>query len=540
MNLPGRLARCAIPRSASIPRILPLLLLCTAVAANAADTFTFSNPSGRHAVGVKVVQLYDRSRLYKTSVDAFTGEPTTGERTRPIQAIVWYPAEHDGQRQTFRDYMDTIATEDEFARSRADVRRITESLINDYAGTRRDALLRAVSRPMLGVRDAHAKAGKFPVVIYAPSFSESAIENADLCEYLASQGYLVLSSPSLGEHSHTSTLTLEGAETQASDISYLIGYASSLSQADMTQVAVVGFSWGGLANVFATAKDARIKALVSLEGSLRSFPELVDGGKDAAKYVMPARVAVPLLYLGQRPSTVEALNRDEFNTRYSFMNEMKYSDVYIVSFMPMQHSNFSSYNLRLAQDEDFGDYSRDEVSLAYGWAALYVRNFLDAYLKNDAAGLAFVNRMPAANKAPAHMLMTDIRRKKNTLPLSREDFVAKLAADGFDKAIPLYEQFRTLGTMFKLEQNDIVGWAASLKQLNRPVQAREIYRLGTHLDPKSLGALFALAEMQSKTGQHNEAVETYRKILELDPDNVDAKKYLELKASAKRSSPLTG
>jgi tetratricopeptide (TPR) repeat protein len=288
----------------------------------------------------------------------------------------------------------------------------------------------------------------------------------------------------------------------------------------------VGFSWGGLSNVLAAAKDARIKALVDLEGSVRYFPELVDGGKDAAKYVTPARVAVPMLYLGRRPPTIESLSRDTADTRYSFLNEMKYSDVYIVSLMPLEHRDFTSYNLRVVPDEVFKDYSREEVVQAYSWAALYTQHFLDAYLKNDATALAFMNNAPAANKAPTHMLAVDIRRSKTRPPPSQEDFVTKLAAEGFDKAVTLYDELVAQGTGFKLGLNDIIGWTQYLEQENRLVQAREICRLGTHLAPKSLGAWFELAKMQLQTGQPDEAARTYRQILAIEPDNAVAKKSL--------------
>lgn len=50
------------------------------------------------------------------------------------------------------------------------------------------------------VADAPFAEGRFPVVIYAPSGSSVSWENADLCEYLASHGYVVLASPSMGAH----------------------------------------------------------------------------------------------------------------------------------------------------------------------------------------------------------------------------------------------------------------------------------------------------------------------------------------------------
>lgn len=507
-----------------MPRFLIALFFSLAASAHGADTFTFSNPPGAHAVGLRIVQQYDRTRLYKGAVDLATGEPSQGERTRPIQALVWYPAARGGKPVRFRDYLDTIATEDDFTRDAAQVRRMTELRIDANAGARRAALLRELARPMLAVRDARPAPGKYAVVIYAPSFSAAASENTDLCEHLASLGYVVLASPSQGAHARAMTIDLEGLETQAADIAWLIAHAGTLEQADTGRVAVVGFSWGGLANVLAAAKDGRIRALVSLDGSVRSYPKFVDGGKDAASYVTPARVAVPMLFLGQRPKTVEELNRVETGTHFSFLNQMTYSDVINVSLLPMKHADFSSYYLRVAQDDAFGDYTRDEIALAHSWAMRYVARFLDAYLKNDGAALAFVTGTPAANGAPPHMMVADIRRAKAQAP-TLDNFVARLAVTGFDQAIPVYRDFAARG--LKLEPNAIAGWGDQLELLGRPAQAREVFRLGTSLYPELGFLVDGLAQMQARTGQEQEALRSYRRLLELDPKHADAAQYLK-------------
>jgi dienelactone hydrolase len=517
------------------PRLWIALILCASASAHAADNFTFSNPPGPHAVGVRIAQQYDRTRVFKASVDLATGAPVQGERARPIQALVWYPAARGGKPVTYRDYLDTIATGDDFTRSPAEVRRMTDTVINDNAGKRLETVLRDVARPMHAVRDARAEAGKYPVVIYAPSYSSDAAENVDLCEYLASHGYIVLASASMGAHTLAMTIDHEGIEAQAADISYLIAYAATLPQADTSKVAAIGWSWGGLANVVAAAKDARIRALVSLDGSVRSYPRLVDGGKEALPYVTPAQVAVPMMYVGARPRTVESLNSANTPTGYSFLNQMKYSDVYIVAMLPMKHADFSSFHLRMATDEEYRDherdYTRDEVQLAHSWAARYARAFLDACLKNDAAGRAFINNTPAANQAPAHMIAVDIRRSKGEGAPTRENFVARLFAEGFDKAIPLYDRFAAQPGAFRLDANQAEAWGEELYALDKKEQSREVFRLGTHLYPDKAFLQASLGELQAKTGQTDNAVLTYRRLLELDPNNADAASYLKAHAA---------
>jgi tetratricopeptide (TPR) repeat protein len=209
------------------------------------------------------------------------------------------------------------------------------------------------------------------------------------------------------------------------------------------------------------------------------------------------------------------------------MNAMKYSDVYVMTMLSMAHADFSSYSMRMRQDNEFGDYTRAEISVAHSWAMRYTRHFLDAYLKGDAAGLAFLNNTPATNKVPPHMVLTDVRRKQDIVPATLENYVRRLASVGFDQAVPVYQQFSAQDAGFKLDPNQLYGWGLQLYRLNRLPQAREIFRLGVHLYPELSFMMDGLAEMQAKTGQEQEASKSYRRVLELDPKNVDAAKYLK-------------
>ena len=76
--------------------------------------FRFTEQPGKYAVGLKVVEQYDFSRTYRAKIDA-EGKPTVGERARPLQTLVWYPAETSGRkRMTVGDYAGLLATETSF------------------------------------------------------------------------------------------------------------------------------------------------------------------------------------------------------------------------------------------------------------------------------------------------------------------------------------------------------------------------------------------------------------------------------------------
>jgi dienelactone hydrolase len=498
-------------------RLLALLLLAASSAAGAADTFVFSNEPGPWAVGMQVKAQYDYSRVYLPSFDPVTGQPETHERARPIQSITWYPASAKGKPLTWRDYMATIPTEDAFWLPPAEVQRITDARMAQATLGMTPAVAQKVTgQPMWASRDAPAAKGKFPVVIYAASHSSIAAENADLCEYLASHGYIVIASRSLGPRTKAMTTDLEGLEAQAGDIAFLIGQANAMPQADMSRIAVVGFSWGGLANVLAAAKDDRIRAVVSLDGSVRSHTQFVDGGKDAAKYANPARLAVPMLFVGRRNDAFEDLVKEKKKFDYSLLNEMTYADMTIVTMQPMTHGDFAAVTHHVAKDEQFGEYSRDEVSMAYSWTARYVERFLDAYLKKDAKAMVFLDNKPAANKAPPHMLAVE-RRKGGGTPPTLEAFIRTLQTGGYEQAQALYDRMHAANPAFVVEANWCNRYGNDLLQSGRAKEAVPILRLGTKLAPDWSWVADSLAEAYEAVGERQLAIDEYRRALSIEP-----------------------
>jgi dienelactone hydrolase len=520
-------------------RLLSVLLLAASGAAGAADIFVFSNEPGPHAVGVQVKAQYDYSRVYRPAFDLLTGQPETRERARPIQSITWYPAKAKGKPLTWRDYMATTMTEDAPWLSPAEVQRMTDARMAQTTSGMAPAMARQVpAQTMWGSRDAPAAAGKFPVVIYAASHSSIAAENADLCEYLASHGYIVIASPSLGTRTKSMNTDLEGLEAQAGDIAFLIGQAHAMPQADTSRIAVIGFSWGGLANVLAAAKDDRIRALVSLDGSVRSHTQYVDGGKDAARYATAARLAVPMLFVGRERESIEELVKDKKKLDYSLLNEMTYADMTVVTMRPLTHGQFAAVTLHHAKDREFGEYSRDEVSMAYSWTARYVERFLDAYLKNDAKAMAFLDNKPSANKAPAHMLAVE-RRKGAGNPPTLEGFVRALQTGGFEQAQALYDKMHAANPAFVVEPAWCNRYGNDLLQLGRAKDAVPILRLGTKLAPDWSWIADSLAEAYEAVGERQLAIDEYRRALTIEPTlghSIERLKVLEAAQPAKAAS----
>ena len=502
--------------------LITVVLCCAASLSQAASNFTFDVAPGQYGVGLRVVQQYDYARSFQGRYDSVTGQPTAGERARPMQTVIWYPAQKGGKPVSYNSYARLSVTQEKFDRSEAEIAAETATFLRQArGGNGPDQIAAEVAQTMWAVRDAKPAAGKFPVVIYAPSFGAGAAENADLCEYLASHGYVVIASPSMGARTRGMTSDLDGIETQAADIAFLIGYAHTLPQADIGKLAVAGYSWGGISNVFAAARDSRIGALINLDGSVRYWPERVR----EASYVQPARVAIPMLFLAQRPDSLERIAKRD-KPVVSFLNDMKYSDMYIVTLPAMEHAAFASDALRFLPAKRFTEYSRAEVSQAHSWMARYVLQFADAYLKGDAGAKTFLTNTPAQNKVPAHLLTVDACTSTGPAP-TQEMLAAEAARTGFGQLQQVYEAMRKRDPKFEIEESGLNEWGYALLRRGEPQAAIAVLKLATVLHPGSGNAYDSLAEAYESTQDKAQAISNYQRALQLDPKNDNAARHLK-------------
>jgi dienelactone hydrolase len=490
-----------------------LLALVLAHAAAAAD-FTLAAPSGPYRVGFHVRQQYDRARVYQHPRNPVTAQATSGDRSRPLQTLVWYPAIGTGGAMTWRDYVTTVATEEEFSRMPDQVRRATDMLVE----TRDAEVQRELQSPVRALRDAPERPGKFPVVIYAPSHSAYAIENADLCEYLASHGYIVIATPSLGPRSHAMTADLEGAEAQADDIGFLVGYAHTLAQADTGRIAVVGHSWGSLASVLAAARDDRIRALVTLDGSLRAAYDYVNGGPRAARYVTPERLGIPLLYMTRL--------QDEGPIGAELLARMRYADVYLATLSAANHLDFSSWSQHMAPDAAFAGRTRAQAAQSYGAMARMVERFLDARLKNDAPARRQLDDDLAAHRAPAGFVSFAVHRATGAPP-TMDTFLDALGQHGFEHIAAIYDRLHAQNPDLTLDPLQAHDWGMKLLRERRPADAMQVFRLGVRLYPERFDFLYdGLGQACEAAGERDAAIASYRQALALEPGQMHARERL--------------
>lgn len=467
--------------------------------------FQFLQAPGPHAVSLEVAEQFDASR------PGLGLSPTEVAAGRPLQTLVWRPAEPgDGPTVTVGDYLDLWAAETRFGRPSEPQR----------AREWRGAMTADLEQPMWARRGARPAPGRFPILVYAPSFSSTAWENADLCEYLASHGFIVVASACMGAQSRDMTADLAGLSAQAADISFLAGFAQGLEHADPERVAVAGFSWGGLSNLVAAARDPRIKALVCLDGSLRYWPGLLKRFED----VRPERMTIPLISFAKADWSLEQQARLLSPAQIdgpNIFNAWRHGDRILVRMPGMTHRQFSSMFQRSAEvREDFDDPTfvdgrpngrpwRDGWE-GYGWTCRYVLEFLRACLCEDMEAAAFLRRTPGENGVPDRCLLVELTPGSG-LPVSWPAF----RASGLGRLEALYDEILRACPDFALDAAQLAGWVHDLLDEGRTGDALEAARFNQKLHPEAAGAHSLLGRVLELSGAGEAAAEAYRTALRL-------------------------
>lgn len=336
-------------------------------------------PAGPHPVGFRVQQQ--------------------AEGRKPQQILSWYPAAAAGRTLRYADYLATRLTALRNDRNADELQTLRRQQANRLAQRLGPAAQTLLEAPMQASWNAPPAAGAFPVIVYAPGVGGPADENAELLEYLASHGYVVLSSAGMGADGKDVEDNLASVEPQVADLRALIRLAEANPQADARRLALLGWSWGGMTHLFAATQEPHVQALISLDGTREpALTQLID----------VKRLNAPWLYVSRTPDTITQLNRRGIDTRFSLLNEARHSPVTQLIAYPLRHEDFVSRRLREAPPTAYDEYSQAEVRQAFGMVALYVRHFLDAHLKQAPESRAFLARKPVENGARPHTLRLEL------------------------------------------------------------------------------------------------------------------------------------
>jgi dienelactone hydrolase len=364
-------------------------------AAGAAPTARLWGPlePGPHAVGFRVLAARDETRRL-----AGTGH------ARPIQISVWYPAAVAGSETlTYGDYVRLRASERTLEPPSAAEADEALSVYRRFLGANgapADAIALWLGASMSACQEARPASGRFPVVLIAAGNGGAAPDQALLAEYLASHGYVVATSPSqarLGDAVTSERDILPSALAQSRDLACVVSRLRSFDNATGGAVGVVGYSFGGRSALLFAGREPRVAAMVSLDSGI--------GSRNGRGWLPRGRLAglsirAPILHVFE--------DADDFMAPdLAFVAGLAASDRLFVRVADLGHFEFTTYGMASAVIPGLNPLAAgrrldEKVDAVFR----YVRAFLDAAIKGDAGGRAFLVRSPGENRLPAELLTT--------------------------------------------------------------------------------------------------------------------------------------
>lgn len=257
------------------------LIATSPVAAWAFPVPEFPEPSGRFAVGTRVVQWTDPRRP-----ESFTDDPND-RRTVVVQ--LWYPAQKSPAGARRAQYL---------GRTEYESRTVSDALARNVGLP--DFLVDGVPRARShSVFDAPVASGgeRFPVVLFSPGSGGVRTQNTAWAEELAGHGYVVAAldhpydsaaavlddgrtihsrTASTGDRDKDDKLAVDWTAVRAADLGFVLTQLDQLDcgetggplagRLDTGQVAVTGHSMGGAAALQAARQDRRFDAVIDLDG----------------------------------------------------------------------------------------------------------------------------------------------------------------------------------------------------------------------------------------------------------------------------------
>ena len=413
-------------------------------------------------------------------------------RDRPLVAHVWYPAATSSERvMTFGEA--TLAHLE--GRPQAELRQredATRRFFTQFGGLSDDTWTRLLATPLLARRNAPPAAGRFPLLIGTLRPLSTTVTN----EYLASHGYVVAMI-----HGDPPTINDAGAALEVGyrDMEFAIPEVRKLPFVDGRALAALGFSGSGFSQILLAMRHPQVQAVCDLESAIfdeRILWPLHRGyGYDLSALRVPFlhTYSVPLSKLENRIADFEQMR---YSTRYR----------YLVDAPGIHHWDFATEGMAASVVGVRGE-NGPRLKQVFETTNRYVLAFFDAYLRKDAAALAFLRRDPAANGAPAGL--ASIRELPGIEPAPTIEAFERMLLERGAAAMAEFEAAKQRdpgAPVFVEAQLNRLGYRL-LNQGKKPAEAVLVFRKAVEYYSASPNAYDSLSEGLEAAGLNEEAVQ---------------------------------
>ena len=452
-----------------------------------------ADDNGSYDVGFKYFKAIDSSRNYVIGDDTVK---------RPMLIHFWYPGQNNSglKHMVFKDYVDLIAIREDFNKEQQDIDNISNNFINAYLGFSKEKFGIDTSITTEEVLNGSVKAiynakpinDKFPLIIYAPSNSKSAVQNHIMCEYLAGNGYFVISVGSAGDETLERYDQLKATLAQVRDMEFIVKYISDSLKLNFSDIGLLGFSTGSMATIIYQMKTPEVKAVASLDGS-----------HEYSFYIILNKIEGFNFNKANTPYLMIANMYKDYSI-FPYYNSISVNDKYLYKMSTIDHNGFISYWKQFAMSSK--DSKANSTTESYTALCSSVNSFFNATLKS---GIDGSKEFEIQNNELIYKDSSDY------------SIIAKLFSqilqEGIDSSIIgmnsneiLYKgkaaMINVVGRMFSDNYNDI---------------AIKLFTVNTEIHPDYWESFYYLAKSYKESNQLDAAKGAIAKAKDINKDNAD-------------------
>ncbi len=459
---------------------------------------------GPYGVGFRTIEKYDYSRTFVPKYD-YLGNPNEGDRARPIQVCIWYPATlaADTIPMTYGEYAFAYPEDDRFFNTLSRLQDREIRMLNNATGDQA-VVLHMMSVTMFAVRDAAPVAETFPLVLYHPSLTGSYAENAVLCEYLASRGYIVATTPGLGLSTLTPVEQAADLENLIRDKEFALALLKEQSDLSFDRLGLFGAEIGALAAVDMQMRCPDVEAVAAWGGWLTDS-EKADFCRHSPSF-NPDRMTTPLFQI--TAASIEQPEDPIFST-------LRYAPRLSLVSSSIQGSEFVHYPMFEVDNPEIAAMIQP-LRESYQRICKYTLTFFDAELGE--AGDCATNLRQANEESISAGSMTLAQFEAELLPPSREQFTELLRDGHLDTALAIFAHFDEVEperVLFDEGTVNILGYRTM--QTGNTATAIKIFLMNTKAFPMSCNTWDSLSDGYLAAGDNENAIATMRKALEVIP-----------------------
>jgi dienelactone hydrolase len=446
---------------------------------------------GPYTIGFRTIEKYDHSRAFAPKRDYF-GQPLPGERARPMQTCIWYPAQAtDAAQMVYGEYSFPYPEQQDFFAFAANIQGRDIQVLTRALQTDQGTIQELMNTPMAAVRDATPQEGTFPLILYHPNLLGTYCENAVLCEYLASHGYVVATTHPLGLTELSPAPEVKGLETAVRDLEFALATMHDFAEADLDHIGLLGYAQGGSTALLMQMHNTDVDAVACLNASFCGDP-YVEIVKQSPSYDADlAQRPILQIYRSVDPTSCTAT-----------VSSLKYSDRHLVGVTGPRPGHFCSLS-RMLGPQDGAD--------QYAAISGYVLDFFDGYLKGDEEALILLDRKPAGDEGT---LLTHIPAEQ--APPNQRQFLSIILEKGVDTALSIYERFKSgsaPGSFFTEATINALGYGRL--QTGDVDGAVKLFKLNTEAFPQSANTWDSLGDAYLAMQDYENALKCARKTLEM-------------------------